>query len=106
MTQDQFEKAAALLEEINTLTCARDKIKSNIRLRETQIGYIRPQSPLFNWLRKCAGKCVMEANKLNLTVRSNPAESVEFEVDEGFIGTILLYLDARIEEKSKELYEI
>lgn len=106
MTQDQFEKASVLLEEINTLIHARNTIKSNISLRETQIGYIMPQSPLFNWLRKCAGKCVIKANKLNLTVRSDPAESVEFEVDEGFIGTILLYLDARINEKTKELSEL
>lgn len=34
MTQDQFEKAAKLLEELKSLKTARDTIKSQINIRE------------------------------------------------------------------------
>lgn len=103
MTKDQFEKAASLLDQLNNLTDARNAIKNSISLRERQLEYVSPHSPLFGWLRKCVGKCVVSANKLSVSVHAEGAKTVEFEIDEGFIGTILLYLDARIDEKTNEL---
>lgn len=106
MTQDQFEKAAKLLEELKSLKTARDTIKAQINIRERQLEYVSPHSSLFDILRKSAGWFVLEANKAKLTVRTDNASPAEFDVDEGFIGTVLLYLDARIEDKTKELSEL
>lgn len=106
MTPEQFEKAAVLLEELNKLKGARDAIKSNISMRESQLEYTSKLSPIYDWLHKCAGRLILGDNKAKLAVRAETARHVEFEIDEGFIGSVLLYLDARIEEKSKELREL
>lgn len=106
MTQEQLEKASVVLSELKELRSARDAIKGNISLRESQLRYTREHSPLFDWLHKCAGRFVINGNKAGIAVRAESARTVEFEVDEGFIGTVLLYLDARIEEKSKEFLDL
>lgn len=106
MTPEQYERAAILLSELNTLIDARNGIKDSIRMRENQLEYNSSNGRLHNWLSKCAGRIIFKGNKVNLFVRAEGAKEVEFEVDEGFIGTALIYLDARIEEKSKELREL
>lgn len=106
MTQEQLEKASVVLSELNELRSARDAIKSNISMRESQLQYTSEHSPLFDWLHKCFGRFIINGNKACIAVRAESARKVEFEVDEGFIGTVLMYLDARIEEKSKEFTDL
>ena len=106
MTQEQLEKASALLSELKELRSARDAIKGSITLRESQLKYTSQHSPLYDWLHKCAGRFIINGNKAGIAVRAESARTIEFEIDEGFIGAVLLYLDARIEEKSKEFLDL
>lgn len=105
MTLDQYEKAAVLLDDLNKLRDARDAINQNISMRESQLTFSRA-STLYDWLRKCSGKFSLTGNKAGVAIRAESARTVEFEVDEGFIGTILMYLDAQIDEKEKALSEL
>ena len=106
MTQDQYEKASTILDELNKLKMAREAIRQRVNQRESQLAYVSPYSCLYEWLHKCAGFFTLDRNKAKLLVHAEAASPVEFEVDEGFIGTVTMYLDAKIEEKEKELSEL
>lgn len=106
MTKEQFDKAAVLMNELKNLENVKSSLQFDIARREEQLRRYPTHYHVGEWLREQVARFNFDGKKASITVRYEGSRPVEFPVDEGFVGTVLMYLDAQIEKKSKELREL
>lgn len=107
MTEEQYEVASKLLDELNALKKARSEIEESINRRTNQM---RSGGRYYGleWLKKKFASLVIEAEKLDasMQVHHEFSKPVEIPVDQDFVSMVMEYLDKRIDEKTQQLSEL